>query len=319
LAADGTFYTSQKDMPTNLPKGWTAQRYFNLDTDAKRRKFGVSAIDHAVYTDLNAKLIIAYTKLYEATGEATYLQIADKAAKTLVRERMQNNGWMLHSTKSAAQSADERIHLKSSNNRPYLRSQVSFGVALLALHKVSGEQSWLASAQRLAQALQQKFEDPLSGGFYAAAAEANEEKSARRKPLQDNGTAARFLFQLGKYTKNQDLISSAENAIRSVSLDSMLQREGRIIGELAVALETLTSDYVEFTVVGDRNLPQAKQLFNTGRAYYEPRKLLHFEQPGRYPDMGRPVMFICSFDACSVPIFEAKDVALQAQKFSKNP
>jgi uncharacterized protein YyaL (SSP411 family) len=186
------------------------------------------------------------------------------------------------------------------------------------LHKVSGESSWLASAQRLAQALTQKFEDPALGGFYAAAAEGNEEKAARRKPLQDNGTAARFLFQLGKYTKNHDLITAAEKAIRSVSVDSILKREGRIIGELAVALETITSDYVEFTIVGDRTLAQAKQLFDSGRAIYEPRKLLHFEQPGRYPDLGRPVMFICSMDACSVPIFETGDVALQAENFSKS-
>ena len=186
---------------------------------------------------------------------------------------------------------------------------------MLALHKVSGEQSWLASAQLLAHALQEKFEDPALGGFYASVADDSEVKSVRRKPLQDNGVAARFLFQLGKYTKNQDLISSAEKAIRAVSAESILNREGRVIGELAVALETITSDYVEFTIVGDRTLPQAKQLFNTGRAIYEPRKLLHFEKPGRYPDMGRPVMFICSHDACSVPIFESKDVALQAGKF----
>ena len=75
--------------------------------------------------------------------------------------------------------------------------------------------------------------------------------------------------------------------------------------------------YVEFTVVGDIGQAQAQRLFETGRMYYEPRKLLHFEKPGRYPDLGRPVMFICSQNACSVPIFDTKDVTLQAGKFAK--
>ena len=98
LDSNGTFYTSQKDMPVTLPKDWTPQRYFDLNTDAKRKKYGVPPIDHAVYTDLNARVIIAYTKLFEATGDATYLQLAEKTATTLIRERQQKDGWILHST-----------------------------------------------------------------------------------------------------------------------------------------------------------------------------------------------------------------------------
>ena len=317
-APDGTFYTSQKDMPTNLPKNWTTQRYFELDSDAKRRRYGVPPIDHAVYTDLNARVIVAYAKLYEATGDELFLRTAEKTAKTLINERQQAEGWMLHTKDTTALNQDERIHLKSTQARPYLRSQVHFGAALLAMYRISGEKIWLNSAQRLAAALKLNFGDAEHGGFYAAVSDGIETTIARRKPLQENGVAARFLYQLGKYTKDPALITAAERAIRAVSVPSMLEREGRIIGDLASALETVTSEYVEFTVVGDASQPQAQRLFDTGRSYYEPRKLLHFEQPGRYPNLGRPAMFICSKDACSVPIFELKDVPVQADKFQKN-
>lgn len=315
LAPDGTFYTSQKDMPPRLPKNWTTQQYFALDSDAKRRRYGVPPIDHAIYTDLNARAVIAYAKLYEATGDTAFLRTAEKNAKALIDSRQQPQAWVLHTKDTAALKQDERIHLKSTQARPYLRSQVYFGVALLALYRVTGEQIWLQSAQRLAGALKMNFEDAQRGGFYASVADGTDATVPRRKPLQENGVAARFLFQLGKYTKNPELIASAEGAIRAVSLPAMLQREGRVIGELAVALETLTSEYVEFTVVGDISQTQAQRLFDTGRMYYEPRKLLHFEKPGRYPDLGRPVMFICSQNACSVPIFDTKEVATQANKF----
>jgi len=47
----------------------------------------------------------------------------------------------------------------------------------------------------------------------------------------------------------------------------------------------------------------------------EPRKILHFEAPGRYPDSGRPALYICSPQACSNPIFDSKKVAAEAKKF----
>jgi len=317
LSPEGTFYTSQKDLPPNLPKGWTTKQYLSLKTDIQRRAFGIPKIDHAIYTDLNARLIVAYTSLFEATGDLSYLDIAIKCAKYLLEERQQKDGWILHVSDSIGLRQDERIHIKSTLAIPYLRDQANFGVALLALHRVTGETYWIKSAERLSTALIQHLEDREFGGFYASGTDGSALTSSKHKPLLDNGIAARFLYQLGKYTKNSDLITSSERAIRAVGSQQHLDKEGRIIGELAVAAEIVTSDYVEFTVVGSPYHIQAKQLFEAGRQFYEPRKLLHYEQPGRYPDLGRPVMFICSHDACSVPIFEPKDIAKQANKFNK--
>lgn len=316
-AADGTFYTSQTDSPPHLPKHWTLPQYFALNSDDKRRRYGFPPIDHAVYTDLNARVVVGYAKLYEATGGEQFLRTAEKCAQALINERQQVQGWMLQIKESAVANQDQRIHLQSTLARPYLRTQAHFGVALLALYRVTGDQIWLESAQRLGEAMRLNLEDRELGGFYASVVDDVNATVPRRKPLQENGMAARFLYQLGKYTKNPELIAAAERAIRVVSIPAMIKREGRIIGNLAVALETLTSEYVEFTVVGSTNQPQAQRLFETGRAYYEPRKLLHYEQPGRYPDLGQPVMYICSQNACSVPIFDSKGVANQAAKYHK--
>ena len=124
-----------------------------------------------------------------------------------------------------------------------------------------------------------------------------------------------LLYELAQYSKNKEYIHLAENAIRAVSAPTVIAAEGRIIGELAVALETITAGYVEFTVVGNNSQTEAQILFESGRNYYEPRKILHYEKPGRYPDLGRPSMFICSANACSSPIFETKDISIQARKF----
>ena len=97
---DGTFYTSQEDDPPGLSKNMSAIDYRLLDSDKKRRQFGVPPIDHAIYTDKNAQAIIAYTSAYEASGKSAYLDIAIRAAKALMASRLQDVGWILQTTKS---------------------------------------------------------------------------------------------------------------------------------------------------------------------------------------------------------------------------
>ena len=102
-----------------------------------------------------------------------------------------------------------------------------------------------------------------------------------------------------------------------MAVPDVIRREGRITGQLAMALEKLTAEYIEFSVVGDSTDPRAESLFAAARAVYEPRKLLHYEAPGRYPDRGRPSMYICNPDRCSLPIESAGEVAKTAQQFRK--
>jgi len=63
-------------------------------------------------------------------------------------------------------------------------------------------------------------------------------------------------------------------------------------------------------------LPEARSLFAAGRSIYEPRKALHFEMPGRYPDLGRPAMFVCTANACSSPVFDGAGIAEVASRFA---
>lgn len=312
--SNGTFYTSQEDQPVNLPEHMQPLDYFARD-DEGRRKLGIPPVDHAVYTDINARLIRAYAYLYEVTLNQQYLDRARNAAKALLDERIQNDGWITMVTHNERLTSDSRVHKISLAPRPYLRAQAHFGNALLTLAKVTGEKHWVDYARRLANGMFATLHDTRLGGFYGAPSEGTDHAAAPRKPLEDNGVAARFLFQLGHYIKSEKFKVEAERAVRAVSVKNMLNREGRIVGNLAVALETLSAGYVEFTVVGDPDQPKAKALFEAARSYPEPRKILTFEKPGRYPDSGTPSLYICSADACSVPIFEPDQIAKHAKRF----
>ena len=157
--------------------------------------------------------------------------------------------------------------------------------------------------------------DRENGGFFATAADATAALIPPRKPLEASGTAASFFYDLGVYTKAPVYEGISAGTIRAVADPAIIRREGKITGEFAMALEKVTTAYVEFSVVGNTEHPAAQALFDAGLEVFEPRKVLHFEAPGRYPDRGRPAMYICNPDMCSVPIEDPRDVSRQAAAF----
>jgi uncharacterized protein YyaL (SSP411 family) len=315
MAPDGTFYTNQKAAPPGLPRGMTTGDYWSLGSDAERREYGLPPIDHAVYTDRNGEVISAYALAYETTGKREYLEIAVRAANSILASRSQADGWVVQTKANEKVEKDARLHRLVTGEKPFLSSQVWFGTALLSLYRVAGDDHWLDAADTIGKAALALLHDDETGGFFATVPDATQAFIATRKPLESNGTAASFYYDLWVYTKNDSYESVAENAIRAVSHPQIIRREGRITGEFAMALEKLTTSYVEFSVVGDLAHPNAQALFDAGRDVFEPRKLLHYEAPGRYPDRGIPSMYICNPDMCTVPIEDPADVARQAAAF----
>lgn len=311
----GTFFTNQKSVPPDLPKGMTSADYWSLQTDAERRQFGLPPIDRAVHTDKNGAVISAYVLAYEATANEVYLSAAERAAKALIEERLTADGWVLQTVDHDGVDHTSRVHALVTEAKPFLSSQALFGTSLLDLYRVTANERWLQVAETIAAATLVLLEDRELGGFFATTRDATAAVIAPRKPLEANGTAASFFYDLSIYTKDQKFSPVAERTLRAVGVPEILRREGKITGEFALALEKVTTAYVEFSVVGDPESLAAKALFEAGRAVPEPRKILHFEAPGRYPKRARAAMYICNPDMCSVPIEDPKDVRSQAAQF----
>lgn len=315
MAEDGTFYTNQKAEPPRLPRNMSTSDYWSLPTDEARREFGVPPVDHAIYTDKNGEVVSAYVLAYESTGSEDYLATAIRAANSILDSRLHPAGWLVQATGNKAADDDNRMRALVVDEKPFLSAQAWFGTALLSLHRVTGEDRWLDQATQIADATLAALYDEENSGFFATSPDATAAVIAPRKPLESNGTAASFFFDLWVYTKDDDYKDIAANTIRAVADPSIIRREGRITGEFANALEKVTTSYVEFSIVGDREHPNAAALFAAGIDVFEPRKLLHYEAPGRYPDRGVPSMFICNPDMCSIPISDPAEVAKHAAPF----
>ena len=315
MAGDGTFYTNQKSEPPNLPREMTTSDYWVLPTDRERREFGVPPIDHAVYTDRNGEVIAAYVLAYEATGNGEYLATAKRAATSILENRLHDDGWIIQALSNTEAEKDSRMRTLVTDERPFLSAQAWFGTALLSLYRATGEDRWLSAANGIGKATLATLHDAAMGGFFATVSDATAAIIAPRKPLEANGTAASFFYDLWIVSKDDTYKSVAADTIRAVAQPSIIRREGKITGEFALALEKVTTAYVEFSIVGDTGHPNAGALFDAGREVFEPRKLLHYEEPGRYPERGKPAMYICNPDMCSLPIEDPAQVASTAAAF----
>ena len=315
MATDGTFYTNQKNEPPDLPPQMSAGDYWLLPTDHARRKYGTPPVDHAIYTDRNGEVISAYVLAFEATDDGNYLATAKRAASSILKNRLHENGWVIQALSNTEADKDSRMRTLVTDERPFLSAQAWFGTALLSLYRATGEERWLDAADGIGKAALATLHDDELGGFYATVPDAMAAIIAPRKPLEANGTAASFYYDLSIYTKDDTYKTVAARTIRAVAEPAIIRREGKITGEFALALEKVTTAYVEFSIVGDTGHANAAALFDAGRDVFEPRKLLHYEAPGRYPDRGRPAMYICNPDMCTPPIEDPTQVAHHAAAF----
>lgn len=310
----GAFFANQQGRLTTLPPQLTLKEYYDLD-DKTRRQYGIPTIDHAIYSDVNARVILGYVQAFEATGMNQYLTTAAQAADMLVAQRQTPDGWIIQFLPSDELAQDERVHVIAGQKpAPYLRTQAHFGLAALALHGASGNSKWQDVATQVADAMLIQLEDSTRGGFYGAPADGT---PGQRKPLEDNAAAARFLYLLAVLTKDSRYQLSAERAIRATASPIAVRREGRITGNLALALETMTASYVEFSIVGQTDHANTNALLSAARRVYEPRKVVHSELPGRYPAREQPAMYICNEIRCSVPIYAPEQVATYARQFTE--
>lgn len=316
LSDDGGFFTSQEDDAPGLPNGVGALQYYEEYDDKGRREFGVPPIDHAIYTDKNALAIAAYVDLFEAGEDQASLVVAQRAAALMLARQGDDGLFAQHGDRQSLRD-DDRMRPLPGGERRYLRPQGPMGLALLDLYRVTADAVWLEAAERLAEGLTH-LQDPQHGGWFASDDHSDDAIIGRRKPVEGNAMAAQFLFELGVLKGDEDLRRQALRGLRAVSAPAAVKGEGRLIARLAHALEWMATGAVEVSVLGAPDDPRTQALYTAARRAYEPRKVLHHQEPGRYPDAGHPVAYVCSDEACSQPIAEPDAVAAEIAKFAGN-
>lgn len=310
---DGGFYTSQ-DADLRRPDGTTVvgADYYAM-SDGQRRAAGMPRIDTNVYADLTGLTITALCELYRAGDDAAALDAAIAAANRLQRTHLvPSAGAYLHG------SDDDRRGLL------HLSDQAAMGRALVALHTVTGDETWLDAARRLGDFVLEHLQSH-DGGFYAHTADpfAVGVFAQRRMPVEENGQVARFLVELhrlsdGDGTTPTPYFEAARRALLRVGMTPKLPREGKVVGRLLLATELVQAGHLDVTVVGADDDANATALWRAALKWYEPRATVERSAPGqRYPDIGAAAVYLCTDTACSTPIKRADDFAEAANAFAE--
>lgn len=306
-SADGTFYATQEDEAPLLPVNMSAADYYQLD-DAHRRCFGVPPVDHGVYTDINAEVIVALAEGFEATGESMWLDAARTAANAILSTRMRSDGAVEQSTITPTLAADRRMRAFESPTQVFLAPNVRFAFGLLALYRVTQEPKWLEAARRVVHVMRSQLEDPVNGGFYPGTEDGVGPRSLSDKPVGDNALAARVLLALGALDRSPDHVAAAERTLRAILNASPAASTITERAELITALQESLLGPLQMTLVGATDDAATQALLDAATAVYEPRKLLHFDHAGDYPTSPSPALYVCTRDTCSSPLTDPSSV-----------
>jgi uncharacterized protein YyaL (SSP411 family) len=291
----GGYATSQDaDFRSGHGEAVLGIEYYALPDD-KRRALGLPRIDANVYTDLNGMMVGGLALLSVADDDPGALADAVETAERLHGTHRGSDGLFRH-------GQDDASSLR------FLRDQAAMLWGLMALHRTTADAKWLDRARTLADAMLGALQDPEHGGFYAHTPDpaAIGALAQRRRPLEENALAARALLRLHRAVDGSEheptpYLDAARQALLAVAPD--LPEEGRIIGTYVLALEEVTAPSVDITVVGPAGDTTTDALYRAALRLPEPRAALERSLPGeRYPDIGKPAVYLCTANACSPPL-----------------
>jgi uncharacterized protein YyaL (SSP411 family) len=171
-----------------------------------RASMDAPAVDRTVYTDLNAQAIVTWLKVAEATGDARFVQTAERtAAHTLLARPVGSEGLGHWSDPQAP--------------RALLTDQIHGLRALVHLFKRTGRDEYLARARDVGTICLRRLWDQRAGGFVDRAEEADDLGLLldRRKPLRLNSLAARALHALAASTGSDELRVRARETLGAIT------------------------------------------------------------------------------------------------------
>ncbi len=303
LAPEGAYYASQD---ADLVKGRHSAEYFALD-DAARRRLGIPAVDTHLYARESGWMIQGLASYHAASGDSVALDRAVNAARWAIAQRALPGGGFRHDAVDAA--------------GPYLEDSLAMGRGFLALYQATGEREWLRLAEEAARFIDEHFAGSAGGYVTAASAGA----LAPLPQTDENIMMARFANLLARYTGNDVYRAQAERAMRYLVTREIALKRRSEAGILIAGAE-LAAEPTHLTIVGAKNDPAARALFNQAQGHPDGYKRIEWwdraEGPMpnpdvQYPELPRAAAYVCSKNRCSLPVYTGEDLLVLAQRLNK--
>lgn len=283
-----------------------ATAFGESDTDLQRKidDFKSKALkvrDERIRPGLDSKLIAGWNGLalsglceaYQATGNERFLALANRNAEFL-NSLVENN---------------KLCRFPTSGMEGFLEDYAAVIQGFLDYYQTSFEESYLHSAQKLAERALENFYDIEEGLFHFTGNEA-ESLIARKKEIFDNvipasnSIMARNLFYLGTLTYNDSLHQQARDMVARVI--PLLTKEPEYLSKwTSLALE-MSDDFAEVVIIG----PEFKKFAAQINSKFLPSKVISASASENDLAMfqhktmvdGKTTIFVCYNRACKLPV-----------------
>lgn len=291
---EGAFYTSQD---ADLVQGQKAHDFFLLD-DADRRAAGIPRVDKNTYARENGWMIEALATLYEMTGKKAYLDRALKSAEWVIENRSIEGGGYKHGV--------------NDPGGPFLGDNMAMGRAFLQLHRVTADRYWLEMARGAADFIDRNLRGVA--GYTTAADDGSPVKPVPQ--VDENMPMARFANLLFHYTGDERYKEMAEHTIKYLGTPSVARARLTEAGILLADSE-LGEDPTHLTIIGYKDDPQARKLFETALRqsgwykrveWWDTREGPMPNPDVQYPQLDKAAAFICTNQRCSLPLFTSEEM-----------
>ncbi len=300
-APSGAFYANQDadvgtrgDRPFVVGKSWYAL------SRADRDKAGAPFVDRHVYASHNGRIITGMARFGAAVHDDAVVADATRAFDAVCATHRHDGGFLHDAGRPLEHLADD----------------VAMARAALALYEATGDARFRVEARAVAKALL-RLRDGEGGALLEHARDDSVFDLDARRPLRANAEAARFLQKLGRLDDDAALEGAAAQILAAFADEPAVREEGRMIGPYVLALEEARAEPLHFAVVtahaGDA---ASRALYRAALDVYAPHRLIETVAPGaKFPDLGKPALYLCGASFCSPPMTDPASVARRARPF----
>jgi uncharacterized protein YyaL (SSP411 family) len=240
---------------------------------AARLKRPTPYVDKTVYVGWNGMCISAYLEAGRVLDLQEAKAFALKSLDRVLAEAWDKKTGMAH---VVAYGEGEKSARRVAG---VLDDYVFVGNAALDAWEATGEMRYYEAAEAIAEAVIQRFYDPVGGAFFDTEAAADGEKrfgalATRRKPLQDSPTpagnpvAAALLLRLEALNGREDYAVKALDTLETFA--GIVEHFGLYAASYGLALQRMVQRSVQICIIGDDT--EARRLEAVALARYAVNK-----------------------------------------------
>ncbi len=223
-------------------------------------------VDKTVYVGWNALCVSAYLEAAKVLKLDEARHFALRSLDRVLAEAWLADNGLQHVVAYSDPAAGRRLV-------PGLLDDYAFAaVACLDAYEATADLSYFRFAQRIVDKMVDRFFDPISGGFFDAAATASEKAlgvlGTRRKPFQDsptpagNSVAAIALLRLHALTNQKSYREQAERTLELLA--GLAGKFGIFAATYGIAAVYLSSPHTQIVVIGKDSLAEQLGAIATG-------------------------------------------------------